>query len=69
MRKLSYNRATGHVDRDAPFLVTSDIFGRTGIYTDEPAVVAQFAPDEREARFHAEWKDEAWVFGRRVTDA
>jgi hypothetical protein len=40
-------------------------------YQDEPSVIEQFRPDERQARFEAEWNDETgdWIFGKRVDDA
>ena len=66
---LGHDRATRRACQDGRFLVVSDQPGRSGIYEDEPAVIAQLAPDEDEAKFEAEWKDGQWVFGRRFADA
>jgi hypothetical protein len=40
-------------------------------YEDEPGVIEQFRPGERQARFDAEWdpEQEDWIFGKRVDDA
>jgi hypothetical protein len=59
---------TGEIDRDAPFLAVSDMPGRSGVYAEEPDVMAQFAPSEGEARFEAEWINGGLTFGRRVAD-
>ena len=61
--------ADGSVDRTAPFVVLAQDEERDGLYTNEPAVIAQLAPDEDTARFEATWDGEEWLFGRRVQDA
>jgi hypothetical protein len=40
-------------------------------YEDEPGVIEQFRPGERQGRFVAVWNEETghWIFGRRVDDA
>jgi hypothetical protein len=40
-------------------------------YEDEPGVIEQFRPGERQVRFEAEWDDETgnWKFGKRVDNA
>ena len=40
-------------------------------YQDEPMLIEQFRPGERQARFEVEWNDEIgnWIFGKRVADA
>jgi hypothetical protein len=45
--------------------------GRGGLYEEEPAVIEQFRPGEREAQFEAEWSKQegSLEFGKRVTDA
>jgi hypothetical protein len=64
-------RKPGEIDRTAPFMVNSRVPGRSHPYQDEPEVIAQFQPGERQARFQAEWDDENadWKFGKRVADA
>ena len=42
---------------------------RRSVYEDEPEVIAQFLPGERQVRFEAEWTDDGWKFGKRVGDA
>ena len=61
--------ADGSVDRAAPFVVLAADEKRDGLYTNEPAVIAQLAPDEDTARFEATWDGEEWLFGRRAQDA
>jgi hypothetical protein len=70
---LAIDTETGEIDPQAPFMVNSR---RRGIrhnrpYEDEPAVIEQFRPGERQVRFEAEWNDEKgdWIFGKRVDDA
>jgi hypothetical protein len=58
----------GTPDRDAPFVVLAEDEDRDGLYFNEPAVIAQLAPDENAAKFEATWEGE-WKFGRRVQDA
>jgi hypothetical protein len=61
----------GAVDRTAPFTVVSARPDQSGLYYDEPEVIAQFLLGERYARFQAEWVEEEgeWKFGKRVADA
>jgi hypothetical protein len=70
---LAIDTETGEIDPKAPFMVNNS---RPGTrfncpYQDEPSVIEQFRPDERQARFEAEWNDETgdWIFGKRVKDA
>jgi hypothetical protein len=61
--------ATGAVDPAAPFVVSPPPPHRRAIFEKEPEVIAQFFPGERQARFEAEWTEDGWTFGKRVTDA
>jgi hypothetical protein len=73
---LAVDPATGATDATGPFMVRalearnalSSHPARNGLYDEEPGVIEQFLPDEREARFEAEWTDEGWKFGQRVPD-
>jgi hypothetical protein len=58
----------GKPDRAMPFAVACNDDSRTGLYDDEPGVLAQLAPGEVTARFEATWDGE-WKFGRRAQDA
>jgi hypothetical protein len=64
---------TGEIDPKAPFMVNSRRRGPryNRPYEDEPSVIEQFRPGERQVRFEAEWNDEKgdWIFGKRVDDA
>jgi hypothetical protein len=66
---LAIDAATGAVDPSAPFVVSPPPPHRRGVYEDEPEVIAQFLPGERQARFEAEWTEDGWKFGKRVDDA
>jgi hypothetical protein len=69
---LAIDAETGAIDRAAPFVVIPyQRPHRGGVYDNEPEVVAQFRPGERQARFEAERDDEKgdWIFGKRVDDA
>ena len=61
--------ADGSIDRSAPFVVLAEDEERDGLYSNEPTVIAQLAPDEDNARFEAAWDGEEWLFGPRVQDA
>jgi hypothetical protein len=66
---LAPNPQSGALDPAAPFLVKAQDPSRSGLYHDEPAVIAQMLPGEREAKFEAEWTGEHWTLGRRVRDS
>jgi hypothetical protein len=66
--QLAVDEKTGQIDREAPFLVIAPQPESTGLYDNEPDVIAQIAYDECEAKFEAEWVDGKWVFGKRVGD-
>jgi hypothetical protein len=56
---------TDEPNPDAPFMVKAHDPHRCGLYYDEPTVIAQMLPGEREARFEAEWDGAQWKFGKR----
>lgn len=63
---LATDPETGTIDRGGPFLVQASDPARSGLYEREPEVVAQIQPDERDAKFEAEWMGDEWKFGKRV---
>jgi hypothetical protein len=65
---LGRNLDTGEPDPFAPFLVKAQDPRRSGLYYQEPAVIAQMLRGEREASFEAEWVGGQWKFGKRVSD-
>jgi hypothetical protein len=70
---LAVDAETGDIDPTAPFMVISNRRGGrfNRPYQDEPMVIEQFRPGERQARFEAEWNEETgnWIFGERVEDS
>jgi hypothetical protein len=54
---------------DAPFLVKASRADRSGVYDQEPEVIAWFMPDERQVRLEAKWTENGWTFGKRVANA
>jgi hypothetical protein len=65
---LAVDTETGKIDPKAPFMVNSRRRGTryNCPYVDEPAVLEQLRPGERQVRY-----DETgnWNFGKRVDDA
>ena len=66
---LALDAGTGGIDRGAPFMVIARQAYRSRLYSDEPEVLAQLLPGERQARFEAEWTGVGWKFGKRVAGA
>jgi hypothetical protein len=66
---LALDTETGAIDPTAPFVVSAPPLHRRAVYENEPEVIAQFLPGERQARFEAEWTDDGWKFGKRAVDA
>jgi len=54
---------------DAPFVVKASRSDRSGVYDQEPEVIAWIMPDERQVRLEAKWTENGWTFGKRVPDA
>jgi hypothetical protein len=69
---LAIDAETGAIDPTAPFVVISrqrrQRSHRGGVYHNEPHVIAQFFPGERQAQFEAEWTEGEWIFGKRIAD-
>ena len=70
---LAIDAETGAIDPTVPIVVIPSQPRqqpyRGGVYHNEPDVIAQFRPGERQARFEAERTDDGWKFGKRVADA
>jgi hypothetical protein len=70
---LAIDAETGTIDPAAPFVVVPPQARlqthRGGVYHNEPDVIAQFLPGERQARFEAKWNCGEWKFGKRVDEA
>lgn len=66
---LAIAAGTGAIPPDEPFMLKASRPDCCGLYGREPDVIAQFGPGEAWAQFEADWTDEGWKLGRRVTDA
>ena len=66
---LAIDTETGEIDPKAPFMVNSRRRGTryNRPYHDEPASSSNSV--RASGRREAEWTDEGWKFGKRVTDA
>jgi hypothetical protein len=70
---LAIDAESGDIDPTAPFMVISNRRGGrfNRPYRDEPTVIEQFRPGERQGQFEAVWNEKTgnWNFGKRVVDA